>query len=707
MNALIAAVKHALDPRQPRAAAIKALLLPGFVVLMLAMMVLPLPPLLLDLLFTFNIALALIVVMVSAQMLRPLDFAALPNVLLVTTLLRLSLNVASTRVVLMEGHTGPAAAGRVIEAFGHFLIGGNFAVGLIVFAILVVINFVVVTKGAERIAEVGARFALDAMPGKQMAIDADLNAGLIDEKEARRRRAEVGEEADFFGSMDGASKFVRGDAMAGMLILFINVVGGLVIGMAMHGLSAGAAARSYVVLAVGDALVAQIPGLLISVAAAMVVSRVGKGEDIGTQIRGQVFNSPRSLALTAVIIGGLGLVPGMPNLVFIIIASALAALAWRLHQAQQLAAVPPDRLDQQAAREANPEATWDDLTPVDTLGLEVGYRLIALVDKARQGDLLARIKGVRKKFAQDVGFLPPPVHIRDNLVELKPSHYRVTLRGAVVGEGEAMPGQWLAINPGGPSEGGTALMQQLPGTRTQDPAFGLPAVWIEEHHKETAQMAGFTVVDCATVVATHLSHLMQVNAARLLGRVETQQLVEHVTKLAPKLIEDVVPKLVGIATLQRVLQLLLEEGVHIRDMRSIVEALAEVAANVTEPQELARRIRTQLAPAIVQQIYGPVRELDVIALDPDLERLVMQALNSPHGAALDPAIAETLTRSAAETSRSQEERGQPACLLVPDTIRAGLARLLRRAAPRLKVLAHSEIPETHSIRIGSIIGARA
>ncbi len=705
MSTLVTALKEALDPRQPRAAAIKALLLPAFVVLMLAMMVLPLPPLLLDLLFTFNIALALMVVMVSAQMLRPLDFAALPTVLLVTTLLRLSLNVASTRVVLMEGHTGPAAAGRVIEAFGHFLIGGNFAVGLIVFAILVVINFVVVTKGAERIAEVGARFALDAMPGKQMAIDADLNAGLIDEKEAKRRRAEVSEEADFFGSMDGASKFVRGDALAGMLILFINVVGGLVIGMAMHGLSAGAAARSYVVLAVGDALVAQIPGLLISVAAAMVVSRVGKGEDIGTQIRGQVFNSPRSLALTALIIGGLGLVPGMPNVVFIIIASALAALAWKLHQAQLLAAVPPDRLEQQAVREANPEASWDDLTPVDTLGLEVGYRLIALVDKVRQGDLLARIKGVRKKFAQDVGFLPPPVHIRDNLVELKPSSYRVTLRGAVVGEGEAMPGQWLAINPGGPSEGGTALMQQLPGTRTQDPAFGLPAVWIEERHKETAQMAGFTVVDCATVVATHLSHLMQVNAARLLGRVETQALVEHVTKLAPKLIEDVVPKLVGIASLQRVLQLLLEEGVHIRDMRSIVEALAEVAGTVTEPQELARRIRTQLAPAIVQQIYGPVRELDVIALDPDLERLVVQALNSPHGAALDPAIADTLTRSAAQTASSQEERGLPACLLVPDTIRAALARLLRRAAPRLKVLAHSEIPETHSIRIGSIIGA--
>jgi len=686
-------------------AALKALLLPAFVVMMLAMMVLPLPPFVLDLLFTFNIAIALMVMMVSAQMVKPLDFAALPTVLLVTTLMRLSLNVASTRVVLMEGHTGPGAAGQVIEAFGHFLIGGNFAVGLIVFAILVVINFVVVTKGAERIAEVGARFALDAMPGKQMAIDADLNAGLIDEKEARRRRSEVSEEADFFGSMDGASKFVRGDAIAGLLILFITLIGGFIIGMAMHGMSAGAAASTYVVLAVGDALVAQIPALLVSVAAAMVVSRVGKDQDIGSQIRGQVFTSPKALGITAGIVGALGLVPGMPHFVFLLIAGGLGWLAWSMSKQQkraaETAALPPEPV----APPANAEASWDDLTPVDTLGLEVGYRLIALVDKQRSpagGDLLTRIKGVRKKFAQDVGFLPPPVHIRDNLVELKPGMYRVTLRGAVVGEAEANPGQFLAINPGGVSP---QMQQQLPGIKTTDPAFGLPAVWIEERQREAAQMAGFTVVDCATVVATHLSHLMQVNAARLLGRVETQQLVEHVTKLAPQLIEDVVPKMVGIATLQRVLQLLLEEGVHIRDMRSIVECLAEHASTVTDPAELARRIRVHLAPAIVQQIYGAVKELDVIALDPELERLVTQALTSPHGAALDPGVADTLSRSAADTARRQEDMGHPACLLVPDLIRAPMARLLKRAAPRLKVLGHSEIPETHSIRIGSIIGS--
>ncbi len=704
MNGLMQRLNTLLGPQ---AGSFKALVLPAFVVMMLAMMVLPLPSFVLDLLFTFNIALALVVMMVSAQMVKPLDFAALPTVLLVTTLLRLSLNVASTRVVLMEGHTGPGAAGKVIEAFGHFLIGGNFAVGLIVFAILVVINFVVVTKGAERIAEVGARFALDAMPGKQMAIDADLNAGLIDEKMARQRRAEVAEEADFFGSMDGASKFVRGDAMAGLLILFITIVGGFIIGIAMHGMSAGEAASSYVTLAVGDALVAQIPALLISVASAMVVSRVGKEQDIGTQIRGQVFDSPQALGVAAGVVGLLGLVPGMPHLVFLIVASGLALLAWQLAKKRRAAAAAPERAPGSDVQPANAEASWDDLTPVDTLGLEVGYRLIALVDKARApggGDLLTRIKGVRKKFAQDVGFLPPPVHIRDNLLELKPSMYRVTLRGAVVGEGEAMPGQLLAINPGGVS---ASAQQQLPGAKTTDPAFGLPAVWIDERHKEMAQMAGFTVVDCATVVATHLSHLMQVHAAKLLGRVETQALVEHVTKLAPKLIEDVVPKMVGIAALQRVLQLLLEEGVHIRDMRSIVECLAEHASTVTDPGELARHIRVHLAPAIVQQIYGAVRELDVIALDPELERLVTQALTSPHGAALDPGVADTLSRSAADSARKQEDMGQPACLLVPDLIRAPMARLLKRAAPRLKVLGHSEIPETHSIRIGSIIGSAA
>ena len=664
---------------------------PMLVVAILAMMVLPLPPLALDMLFTINIAVALMVMMVAAYMIRPLDFASFPSVLLLTTLMRLSLNVASTRVVLLEGHTGPGAAGAVIEAFGHFLIGGNFAVGLIVFAILVVINFVVVTKGAERIAEVSARFTLDAMPGKQMAVDADLNAGLIDEAEAKRRRAEVGEEAEFFGSMDGASKFVRGDAVAGILILLINIFGGFAIGILQHDLTASQAANSYILLAVGDALVAQIPGLLISVAAAMVVSRVGKEHDIGKQIAGQLFVSPRVLGITATIMFILGIIPNMPHFVFLTIAAILGYGAWMLaHKPKMVEApvAPP-------AVGGDVEASWDDLQPVDQLGLELGYRLIALVDKTRQGDLLTRIKGVRRKFAQEVGFLPPPVHVRDNL-ELKPSGYRITLRGVIVGEGDAFPGMFLAINPGG-------ITTPLIGTATTDPAFGLPAHWIDDRQKEAAQMAGFTVVDSETVMATHLSHLMQVQASKLLSRTETQQLVEHVAKFAPKLIEEVVPKMVSIAVFQKVLQLLLDESVHIRDIRTIIESIAEHAGTTQDPAELARRVRVALSPAIVQQIYGPTRELNVIAIDPGLERLLVQALGNASGPALDPSVADMLTRNAAETALKQEEIGVPACLLVPDQIRTAIARLVRRVAPRLQVLAHSEIPETHTIRIGPIL----
>ena len=670
---------------------------PMLVVAILSLMVLPMPPWLLDTFFTFNISVALMVMMVAAYMLKPLDFAAFPAVLLLTTLMRLSLNVASTRVVLLEGHTGPDAAGAVIEAFGHFLIGGNFAVGLIVFAILVVINFVVVTKGAERIAEVSARFALDAMPGKQMAVDADLNTGLIDEKEAKRRRAEVSEEADFFGSMDGASKFVRGDAIAGILILLINIFGGFTIGVLQHGLTASQAADTYILLAVGDALVAQIPGLLISVAAAMVVSRVGKESDLSSQIVKQMFVSPKVLGITALIMGILGVIPGMPHTVFIGVAMMLGYGAWMLaHQP-----IPVEPVEASPVTATDGEASWDDLQPVDQLGLELGYRLITLVDKARQGDLLTRIKGVRRKFAQEVGFLPPSVHVRDNL-ELKPSGYRITLRGVIVGEGEAFPGQFLAINPGG-------ITTPLIGTATKDPAFGLPAHWIDAGHKEAAQMAGFTVVDSETVMATHLSHLMQVQAAKLLSRTETQQLVEHVSKQAPKLIEEVVPKMVPIAVFQKVLQLLLEESVHIRDIRTIIESLAEHATTVTDPAELARRVRIALSPAIVQQIYGPTQELNVIAIDPPLERLLVQALGNTtgQGQALDPGVADILTQKAAEVALKQEEIGIPACLLVPDQIRSAISRLVRRVAPRLQVLAHSEIPESHTIRIGPILKGAA
>lgn len=687
--------------------AFQGLAAPILVIAILALMVLPMPPWMLDTFFTLNIATALMVMMIAAYMVRPLDFSAFPSVLLLTTLMRLSLNVASTRVVLLEGHTGPGAAGAVIESFGHFLIGGNFAVGLIVFAILVVINFVVITKGAERIAEVSARFTLDAMPGKQMAVDADLNAGLIDEGEAKRRRAEVQEEANFFGSMDGASKFVRGDAMAGILILIITIVGGFIIGMAQHGLSAGDAANSYVLLAVGDALVAQIPALLISVASAMVISRVGKDNNTGKQISNQMMASPRALAITSAILIMLGLIPNMPHTVFLAMGALFGYGAWTVYrktqkQAEQgkagtAEAPTPGAL---AAPQQDTEATWDDLQPVDLLGLELGYRLIALVDKKRQGDLLTRIKGVRRKFAQEVGFLPPAVHVRDNL-ELKPSAYRLTLRGVMVGEGEAFPGMYLAINPGG-------ITTPLIGTPTTDPAFGLPAHWIDERQKEAAQMAGFTVVDSETVMATHLSHLMQMHAAKLLSRNEVQQLVEHVAKTAPKLIEEVIPKMVSITAFQKVLQLLLEDAVHIRDIRTIIETLAEHATQTQDPVELARRVRIALAPAIVQQIYGPTRELNVIAIEPGLERLLVQALANPQAPSLDPGVADLLTQRAAEVANKQEELGMPACLLVPDAIRNAIARLVRRVAPRLQVLAHSEIPETHTIRIGPILkGANA
>ncbi len=666
---------------------------PLLVLAILAMMVLPLPAWLLDIFFTLNIAAALMVMMVAVYLVRPLDFASFPSVLLLTTLMRLSLNVASTRVVLLEGHTGAGAAGAVIEAFGHFLIGGNFAVGLIVFAILVVINFIVVTKGSERIAEVSARFTLDAMPGKQMAVDADLNAGLIDQAEAKRRRAEVSEEADFFGSMDGAAKFVRGDAVAGILILVINIVGGLLIGVLQHGLSLSKAADTYILLAVGDALVAQIPGLLISVAAAMVVSRVGHEADLGQQIASQLLASPRVLGITAIILAILGVIPGMPHLVFLTIAPLLAAGAW--WQTQKIAGPSPADRPEPGGGEG--EASWDDLQPVDPLGLELGYRLVALVDKNRHGDLLSRIRGVRRKFAGEIGFLPPAVHVRDNL-DLKPSVYRISLRGVVMGEGEVFPGKYLAINPGG-------ILLPLVGTATTDPAFGLPAHWIEEPHRESAQIAGFTVVDSETVLATHLSYLMQMQAGKLLSRIETQQLLEHVSRWVPKLIEEVVPKMVSVTVFQKVLQLLLEESVHIRDIRTIVEAIAEHASSTTDPLELVRLVRVALAPAIVQQIYGSARELQVMAMEPTLERLLLQALGSSKELALDPGVAELLSRNAAELSIKQEEKGMPACLLVPDQLRHALARLLRRIAPRLQVLSHSEIPETHSIRIGPVINA--
>ena len=682
-------------------AANKSLAAPILIVMLLAMMVLPLPAFVLDLFFSFNIALSVIVLLTSLYTVKPLDFMAFPTILLVSTMLRLSLNVASTRVVLTEGHTGADAAGKVIEAFGHFLIGGNYTVGIVVFIILTIINFTVVTKGAGRIAEVGARFALDAMPGKQMAIDADLNAGLIGEAEARRRRSDVAQEAEFYGAMDGASKYVRGDAVAGIMVTVINIVGGLLVGLLQHDMGFSDAIKNYTLLAIGDGLVAQIPSLVISTAAGIVVSRVASDHDIGTQVVGQLFAKPQVLYITAGIIGGMGLIPGMPNLVFLLLASVLGGAAWLLSRRAASAEAEAATAEAEAPAAAAPEseeATWQDIMPVDTLGLEVGYRLIPLVDKNQGGELLKRIKGIRKKFAQEVGFLAPPVHIRDNL-ELKPSAYRITLKGVDVGTGEAFNGQFLAINPGMAS--GT-----LPGLVTSDPAFGLPAIWIEAGLRDQAQSMGYTVVDAGTVVATHLNHLITTHASELLGRTEVQALLDHLGKESPKLVEDLVPKMVSLSTLQKVLQNLLIEGVHIRDMRTIIETLAEHAVQTQDPNDLTALVRIALGRAIVQQQFPGANELSVMTLDNRLERLLMQALaaSGPDGAGIEPGLADTIVSQAQQATAQQEALGLTPVLLVPGPLRALLSRFLRRALPQLKVLSHAEIPESKTIRVTALVG---
>jgi flagellar biosynthesis protein FlhA len=673
---------------------------PVLIVMVLAMMVLPLPPFLLDVLFTFNIAVSILVLLVSVNTRKPLEFAVFPTILLLTTLLRLSLNIASTRVVLLEGHTGPDAAGKVIEAFGHFLVGGNYTVGLTVFIIMVVINFVVITKGAGRIAEVSARFTLDAMPGKQMAIDADLNAGLIGEDEARQRRAAIAQEAEFYGSMDGASKFVRGDAVAGILILLINVIGGLIIGVAQHDLDLATAARNYTLLTIGDGLVAQIPALVISTAAGLVVSRVGTDQDIGQQLVGQMLGSPQPLMLTAGILAIMGLIPGMPNVAFLVLAATLAGMAWMLKNRRP---AEPDTAvatahDATAAPAEAADVSWDDVVPVDVLALEVGYRLIPMVDRAQDGELLKRIKAIRKKFAQEAGFLSPAVHIRDNL-ELRPNAYRILLKGVELGRSDAHPTMHLAINPG-------RVTAELQGLRTQDPAFALPAVWIEANQRDVAQGYGYTVVDAATVIATHLHHLMQKHGAELLGRQEVQGLVERLAKDSPKLVEDTVPKAVPLGVLQKVLQNLLDEAVPVRDMRSIVEALAEHCSRTQDPSELTAAVRVALGRSIVQNLFPGSQEMCVIALDPTLERLLIQAVGSGDAAAIEPALAETLAGQAKATAEEQEAVGLPAVLLVPAALRLLLSRFLRRSVPTLRVLSHSEVPDSKGIRVSAVLGAR-
>ncbi|MCJ8167935.1 flagellar biosynthesis protein FlhA [Atopomonas sediminilitoris] len=680
---------------------------PILLLVILGMMTLPVPPFLLDVFFTFNIALSIVVLLVSVYALRPLDFAVFPTILLVATLLRLALNVASTRVVLLYGHEGGDAAGKVIKAFGEVVIGGNYVVGLVVFAILMIINFVVVTKGAGRISEVSARFTLDAMPGKQMAIDADLNAGLVDQKEAKRRRAEVAEEADFYGSMDGASKFVRGDAIAGLLILFINIIGGIAIGMFQHALTFGDAGRIYVLLTIGDGLVAQVPSLLLSTAAAIMVTRVSDSEDMGQQVNRQMFASPKALGVAALILIIMGLVPGMPHVSFIGLGAVAAAGSYWIWRRQQQKK-DLEEVEAQKQLEASPaqrpeakELGWDDVTPVDLVGLEVGYRLIPLVDRNQGGQLLARIKGVRKKLSQDLGFLMPSVHIRDNL-DLLPNAYRLTLMGVSVAEAEIYPERELAINPG-------QVYGTVNGIAGRDPAFGLEAVWIEPSQRDQAQSLGYTVVDASTVVATHLNQVLHLHAHELLGHEEVQQLLQNLMRSSPKLAEELVPGMITLSGLLKVLQSLLQEQVPIRDIRTIAEAIANQAGKSQDPAVITAVVRVALARAIVQNIVGLEPELPVITLDPKLEQILLNSMQKAgqgqeDGILLEPGMAEKLQRSLIEAVQRQEMQGKPAVLLVAGPIRAMMARFARMTSSNLHVLSYQEVPENKQVTIVATVG---
>ncbi|CAM2747023.1 flagellar biosynthesis protein FlhA [Vibrio mytili] len=687
-------------PRIPQRE-IPAIGAPVMVLATLAMVVLPIPAFLLDMFFTFNIALAMVVLLVTVYTRRPLDFAAFPTVLLIATLLRLALNVASTRVVLLNGHEGGNAAGNVIEAFGNVVIGGNYAVGLVVFLILMIINFMVVTKGAGRISEVSARFTLDALPGKQMAIDADLNAGLIDQEQARIRRFEVTKEADFYGSMDGASKFVKGDAIAGILILFINIIGGLSIGMAQYDLGFGEAIEIYTLLTIGDGLVAQIPSLLLSIAAAMMVTRQNTDEDMGEQLVFQLFDNPKALMITAAILGVMGIVPGMPHFAFLSLALIAGVTAYFISKRQkQKASEPALPVKAEGGEESGSqrELSWDDVQPVDIIGLEVGYRLIPLVDRDQGGELLERVKGVRKKLSQDFGFLIPAVHIRDNL-ELTPNSYRITLMGVAVGEAEIRPDLELAINPG-------QVYGMIDGEPTMDPAFGLEAVWIREEQREHAQALGYTVVDSSTVLATHLSQLLTNNASQLLGHEEVQNLLEMLSRSAPKLVEDFVPDQLALGVVVKVLQNLLNEAIPIRDIRTIVQTLSEYSSKSQEPDILTAAARISLKRLIVQEINGIEPELPVITLIPELEQILHQTMQASGGesAGIEPGLAERLQSSLSQATQEQELKGEPAVLLTSGVLRSTLAKFVKNTIPNLRVLSYQEIPDEKQIRIVQAVG---
>ena len=669
---------------------------PAAMLLMLAMVVLPLPAMALDILFTVSIALAIMVLMAAIYANRPLDFGVFPTVLLLATLLRLALNVASTRVVLINGHTGTDSAGRVIEAFGEFVVGGSYAVGLVLFAILVVINFVVVTKGATRVSEVTARFTLDAMPGKQMAIDADLNAGLITQDQALERRERVTRESDFYGAMDGASKFVRGDAIAGILILFINIIGGFAIGTLQHGLDASQAAQNYVLLTIGDGLVAQIPSMLLSTATAIIVTRVSGEQDMSAEVSRQLTSNPRVLYVAAGIIGTMGLVPGMPNLVFLSTAVLLAVIGYQRSQAP----LTPEIVEAAELPESEPlnsELSWDDVSSLDSIGLEVGYRLIPLVDPSQGGDLLSRIKGVRKKMSQDMGFLVDTVHIRDNL-DLGPNTYRITIHGVVMGEDELIPDRELAINPG-------QVFGDVEGIPTKDPSFGLDALWIDTSDRDVAQTAGYTVVDCSTVIATHLSQILKNNSSKLVGQDDVQQLLDRLKVNSPKLVENLVPGVMSLADVTRVIHNLLEEGIPIRDIKTIAETLSLQRGVEKTPDEMTSEVRVALGASIFQNVAGAALELPVMVLDPQLEQIMSNAVQS-NGGVIEPNLVDTVIAGIAEATGKMEAEGASPVLLVSGVIRGFLANMLRGRMANFYILAYDEIPADKNIRVVTTIGKR-
>ena len=667
----------------------------------MGMVILPMPPFLLDVLFSFNIALSLVIILVAVLTQKPVDFGIFPLVLLIATVLRLALNVASTRVVLLYGHEGGDAAGKVIEAFGAVVIGGNYAVGVVVFAILLIINFKVVTAGAGRISEVSARFTLDAMPGKQMAIDADLNAGYIDQDQARARREEITAEADFYGSMDGASKFVKGDAVAGLFIMLINIVGGLFIGMIQHGLSFGNAIEVYTILTIGDGLVAQIPSLLLSVATAIIVTRENETQEMGKEIRSQLGNS-QALYIASGVLFVMGIIPGMPHVAFLGFSLLIAVYAYwkgRVAKREEVSAqVPANVVNNESQVPEVKELGWDDVQQVDTIGLEVGYRLIPLVDKSQGGELLTRIKGVRKKLSQELGFLIPPVHIRDNL-DLEPNLYTISMLGVNIGEAQISHDEELAINPG-------QVFGKLEGRATKDPAFGLDAVWIKPNKREHAQTLGYTVVDAATVVATHLSQLLTNNAYQLLGHEEAQQLLDMLAKQHPKLVEGLVPDILPLSTIVKILQTLLFEGVPIRDMRTIVQTLSEYGPRSQDPDVLVSAVRIALKRLIVQEITQGAKEIPVITLAPELEQMLHQSLQAggEDGAGIEPGLADKLQKSLQQASQQQELEGEPAVLLTSGMLRPVLSRFLKYSVAGLHVLSYQEVPDDKQIKIVSSVG---